>query len=258
MIKILRNSAVTLYLFSLFIDCLLSQTIHPDTLGSVQMNDTSKTRNIRWTSVIKSAIIPGLGQIDQENPTRALLFYGIGVSFLYKLVYNYYLYDRYSDKQYKELFYRYLGLYSQLYLVNLLDVIDTERKFPGKKWQGSMFSDKPLKSPMGAVVRSAILPGWGQIYNGKYLKAILCFAIVFDFSRKVYIYNQRYHDSMRRNKSLLERRIINSWYLGLCYMLTMVDAFVDAYLYKFENIVELAVHPNVVNKGVTLSVSLLF
>ena len=135
----------------------------------------------------------------------------------------------------------------------MLDVIYTEVNSPGKRWQGEMFSDKPLKSPWGAVTRSAILPGWGQIYNGKYLKACICFAVVFDFTRKVYSYNQRYQKSNRNNKSLLERRVINSWYLGLSYLLTLVDSFVDAYLYKFDRIMELTIQPSIQNDGYSIN-----
>jgi len=40
-------------------------------------------------------------------------------------------------------------------------VIDTNR----------LLSDEPLKSPWGAVARSAVLPGWGQVYNEQYWKA---------------------------------------------------------------------------------------
>jgi hypothetical protein len=104
-------------------------------------------------------------------------------------------------------------------------------------WPGKLFSDVPIKSPWGAVARSAMLPGWGQVYNEKYIKSVICLGICFDFARKVYVFNQRYQRSGR--KYFLDRRVVNSWYLGLFYMLNMVDAYVDAYLYKFDDIMKL-------------------
>jgi len=32
-----------------------------------------------------------------------------------------------------------------------------------------------VKSPTGAMIRSLLFPGWGQLYNKKYFKAILVF-----------------------------------------------------------------------------------
>jgi hypothetical protein len=258
MINICKKIIIPILINLIFISYPFAQAVGSDTLLSSSIKDTSKTGGISWGRLLKSAVVPGLGQVDQENLSRAVIFYGLGVTFFYNMTYSYYKYQRRDNPEYKDSFQRYLGLYTQLYLINMLDVIYTEIKSPRKKWQGEMFSDKPLKSPWGAVTRSAILPGWGQVYNGKYLKACICFAVVFDFGRKVYNYNQRYQKSSRHNKSLLERRVINSWYLGLSYLLTMVDAFVDAYLYKFDRIMELTIQPSILNNGYALNVSLTF
>jgi hypothetical protein len=259
MIKNKRKIIIAFLGYLLFVNTLFSQlSASADTLTLYPEPDSTDVNNFSWSRVLKSAVIPGLGQVDQDNLSRAIIFYGLGLTFFYKMSYSYYQYQRRNNPEDKKLFYRYLGLYTQLYLVNVLDVTYTEIKSPGKRWQGGMFSDKPLKSPWGAVTRSAIIPGWGQIYNGHYLKACLCFAVVFDFGRKVYQYNQRYQDSNRQKKSLLERRIINSWYLGLTYLLTMVDAFVDAYLYKFDQIMELTIQPSGFGRIYSIHLSIIF
>ena len=119
-----------------------------------------------------------------------------------------------------------------------------------------MFSDYPLKSPWGAVARSAMLPGWGQLYNEEYIKSVITFGIVFDFARKVYINNQRYQDT--GSKFQLDRRIVNSWYLGLSYFLVMVDAYVDAYLYNFDRSMQLTYNFNNYNNSILMGVSIVF
>jgi hypothetical protein len=119
-----------------------------------------------------------------------------------------------------------------------------------------MFSDNPIKSPWGAVARSAMLPGWGQLYNDQYIKAVLVLAVVFDFSRKVYVFNHRYEDS--GNTAMRDRRVVNTWYLGLIYMLNMVDAYVDATLYRFDETMELTYYVLPMEDEVRLGVSIVF
>jgi len=190
-----------------------------------------------WPNVIRSAIIPGWGQIMQERPGKAVIFYGIAGSFIYNGAYNYYWYDRTKENKYLVRFKKFALLYSQVYLINLLDAIKTQKEGKNLVWKSEMYSDFPMKSPWGATARSAMLPGWGQVYNEQYIKSIITFGIVADFVRKAIVFNQKYKDT--RNKAFLERRSVNIWYAGLAYTLNMVDAFVDAYLYKFDETMEI-------------------
>ncbi len=191
-----------------------------------------------WPNVIRSAIIPGYGQIIQERPGKAVIFYGIAGSLIYNGAFNYYWYDKTKNNKYLTRFRKYALLYSQVYLINLLDVIKTQKEGKNLVWKSEMFSDYPMKSPWGAAMRSAMLPGWGQVYNEQYIKSIITFGIVADFIRKAIVFNQKYKDT--RNKAFLERRSVNTWYAGLAYTLNMVDAFVDAYLYKFDETMEMS------------------
>lgn len=101
-----------------------------------------------------------------------------------------------------------------------------------------LLSDKPLKSPWGAVLRSAILPGWGQVYTQRYIKAVLAFSVNSFFAYQIYNYEQKWRDE--KNESYRNKRNLNSWYFALSYLLTMVDAYVEAYLYKFNTAMEIS------------------
>jgi len=190
-----------------------------------------------WPNVIRSAIIPGYGQIMQERPGRAVVFYGISGSLFYNGAFNYYRYTKSKNDKYLKRFRKFAYSYGAIYLINVIDAVRTQLDGQNLVWKAEMFSDYPMKSPWGAAARSAMLPGWGQFYNDQYIKSIIVFGIVADFIRKAVVFNQKYKNT--RNKAFLERRSVNIWYAGLAYTLNMVDAFVDAYLYKFDETMEL-------------------
>lgn len=108
------------------------------------------------------------------------------------------------------------------------------------------------KSPTGAMLRSAVLPGWGQFYNESYWKVPIVWGVTGWF---VYMWTDRnsdykYYQDLY-NKSLLEPsngdskfkslrdfyrddRDLFSFYLGLTYFLNLIDAYVDAHLFDFD------------------------
>jgi hypothetical protein len=101
----------------------------------------------------------------------------------------------------------------------------------------------------GALLRSAFVPGWGQFYNGKYVKAGI-FAI-----GEAYLINGIYTDwrSADRHKSYFQsttdpalkarefnnftnardRRNLKMWILAASIFYSMFDAYVDAQLSDF-------------------------
>lgn len=113
-----------------------------------------------------------------------------------------------------------------------------------------LLSDQPLKSPWGAVGRSTILPGWGQIYTEHYLKAPLYFSINAFFAYQIYHYEMLWRDE--KNEGYRSKRNQFTWYFALSYLLTMVDAYVDAYLYKFDDAMRIA-HYMKIEEGVWTS-----
>jgi len=115
------------------------------------------------------------------------------------------------------------------------------------------------KSPLGAVLRSAIIPGWGQLYNHSYIKAPIIWGLsawltyLWFWNNKNYkdalnnynFYNQKYQTSNNLSYNNLagsyysqknfyqDQRDLVAIYMGLTYLLNIVDAYVDAELYDF-------------------------
>ncbi len=101
------------------------------------------------------------------------------------------------------------------------------------------------KSPLGAVLRSAVIPGWGQIYNHSYLKAPVIWGIAgwlvygwiqnnnnYKVFRDAYLKNQNL--TLKTNRDFYrDQRDLFAIYLGLTYVLNLVDAYVDAELFDF-------------------------
>lgn len=103
----------------------------------------------------------------------------------------------------------------------------------------------PTKSPWGAVLRSAVLPGWGQVYNESYWKVPVFLGIggwfVYNFmwnddryqeNRLAYIRTNNLVDRSQRD-FYRDQRDEFAIYLGLTYLAMLVDAYVDAQLYDF-------------------------
>jgi hypothetical protein len=209
-----------------------------------------------WPNLLRSAIVPGFGQLQQNHPGRAVIFYGLNMYMIFNTIHYYNRYKETRDHAYKVKFYSYLGLSIQIYALNLLDVIDSYRNRRYQPWPEDLFSDVPIKSPWGAVARSAMLPGWGQLYNESYIKAVVAFGLCFDFARKIIVYDKRYRDT--GNPSQKERRIVNTWYFGLVYFLNMVDAYVDAYLFRFNDSMELTFNVVPLKNTMTFGVVIVF
>ncbi|MCB2206055.1 hypothetical protein KQI65_15040 [bacterium] len=109
------------------------------------------------------------------------------------------------------------------------------------------------KSPMGAVLRSALVPGWGQFYNESYWKVpivlgvsgFLIYGIISEHQNFVDYADQydatvtednpsgdlrlkRYREFYRDNRDSY------GWWLLVTYLLQLADAYVDASLFAFD------------------------
>jgi len=91
---------------------------------------------------------------------------------------------------------------------------------------------------MGAMIRSAIIPGWGQVYSGHYIKAGLIFAVesglvisAINENRKADdVYETDYEAYLDR----IDRRNTLIWCTAGVIVYSMVDAYVDAHLFGFD------------------------
>ena len=74
------------------IDDSLTTTANRDTIPDSILfakDRPDTTQMSLWPAFIRSAIIPGWGQIEQEYPGKAVLIYGLSLTFLYNIAYNY-------------------------------------------------------------------------------------------------------------------------------------------------------------------------
>lgn len=103
------------------------------------------------------------------------------------------------------------------------------------------------KSPWGAVLRSALLPGLGQFYNESYWKIPVVWGAIgyfgylwFDSNsnykkyRDLYLNNNTNQNYLNLREFYRDQRDLNAVFIGLAYFLNLVDAFVDAHLFDFD------------------------
>ncbi len=91
-------------------------------------------------------------------------------------------------------------------------------------------------------MRSLLVPGWGQWYNGKKWKAALAFGTECAFAGQAIVQNQRLQrasDPAAREYYLSSRNAAN-WLLALVVLLSMLDAYVDAHFSDFDESPDLA------------------
>lgn len=122
-------------------------------------------------------------------------------------------------------------------------------------WYGNCLGQDSTKfrnvHPTGALIRSAIVPGWGQVYNRKYIKAVI---IAAGESWLAYgIYNDwKEADEHQRNfqsatddpayqasefakfTDARDQRNLKMWILAAGIFYSMFDAYVDAQLANFD------------------------
>lgn len=110
----------------------------------------------------------------------------------------------------------------------------------GRESAGLSVRTAPLKaetkSPRGALIRSAVLPGWGQWYNGARWKTGLVAAAAAGLAANIVIQNRRAEDSVTEDERAFyeNSRNLTWWWVAGLYGLTLADAYVDAHLWRFD------------------------
>ncbi|UCC81091.1 MAG: hypothetical protein JSW64_06960 [Candidatus Zixiibacteriota bacterium] len=107
------------------------------------------------------------------------------------------------------------------------------------------------KNPTGALFRSLFVPGWGQFYNGKYIKAVVIAGIEVYLINEVYTHWHKANlhekhftnafdypvyqaEEFAKYEKELDRRGNATWFLAATVFLSMFDAYVDAHLSDFD------------------------
>ncbi len=101
------------------------------------------------------------------------------------------------------------------------------------------------KSPLGALLRSAVLPGWGQFYNESYYKIPIVWGIsgwlIYNYFDNHNLYKQYRDLYLKTNLSgykeyrefYRDQRDLFAIYYVFAFLANLVDAYVDAHLFDF-------------------------
>jgi hypothetical protein len=92
-----------------------------------------------------------------------------------------------------------------------------------------------FESPTGALLRSVVIPGWGQWSNGKKQKAVIWASMEGYFLTKALIWRSR---ASRAGTDTFadarDRRNNFYWLTGMTIFVSMFDAYADRYLLTLE------------------------
>ena len=99
-------------------------------------------------------------------------------------------------------------------------------------------NDSLLVNPRSALLRSAVLPGWGQWHNGHPWKAALFAGAASGFltSALVEVRSLDNATAGAERETRSNRRNTRFLYFGLTVTMAAIDAFVDAHLAGFDRI----------------------
>lgn len=141
----------------------------------------------------------------------------------------------------------YLLLLSFIFLIPSSAMAQHFEKLKFKRSLETEVAPIKSKSPKGAMIRSAIIPGWGQVYNKKYIKALVYLGGEMYFASRYISLDDKIKkitvdgisDSIIEDKE--HERNGWLWLLGGGYLLALGDAFVDAHLYGLYDDTKLSV-----------------
>jgi|GEM_PF-1618685 hypothetical protein len=112
-------------------------------------------------------------------------------------------------------------------------------------------TDKTKKPwPTGALLRSAVVPGWGQVYNKQYIKAVIYggteIALAYTtahYWKQMDKHQQNFMNSTNKTYQVQEfynyqnsrdNRNLFLWLTGLTFFVSIFDAYVDAHFADFD------------------------
>jgi len=102
------------------------------------------------------------------------------------------------------------------------------------------------KQPLKAAILSCLIPGGGQLYNGKYLKSGFILAVEGSFIGLAMYHHleaEEYYDRYKVSLSdsdyneyvkYYERRQSDFFWVGTVIFLSAIDAYIDAHLFDFD------------------------
>ena len=140
---------------------------------------------------------------------------------------------------------------------------DTSRILDDKKvtLQPMLKEEIPSKWPTGAMIRSAVFPGWGQLYTRHYIKSGIFFCLESGLVLSALMEDKKAQDAYATNYveyiDRIDRRNQYIWWTVGVVVYSMIDAYVDAHLFNFdEDNVRIGVEPSNEWNEVRLSLSI--
>ena len=99
-----------------------------------------------------------------------------------------------------------------------------------------------VKDPTAAMLRSAFVPGWGQFYNGKWLKGTVIAGVEIGLITNAVVLHQymKQAETQADRDFYWDNRNLSLWWLGASILYSMADAYVDAHLSDFDGGPELS------------------
>ena len=91
------------------------------------------------------------------------------------------------------------------------------------------------RTPKKAAFYAFLFPGGGQLYNRKYLKAVILFGAEIYAGMKFNEYRIDYRNYNQEDEYLVKRNK-SAWWIGFIYIYGLIDAIVDAHLQSFDEI----------------------
>lgn len=117
--------------------------------------------------------------------------------------------------------------------------------------------DDQRMEPWKVAMISAVLPGYGQVYNGAIWKVPILYGLLGYFGYRAFDYNDSYTEFrdkyaqdpdgpdasffQEERDRYQEKRNQQFLFLALAYLAGIVDAYVDAHLYDFDAVSEEAI-----------------
>ena len=105
-----------------------------------------------------------------------------------------------------------------------------------RQTQPSRGDSTAVKNPKAAMLRSLLVPGWGQFYNGQWLKGVLIAGAEIGLTANAVVLNQWAQQTTDEVERFYyqDSRNLSYWLLAGTVLFSVVDAFVDAHLYHFD------------------------
>ena len=138
-----------------------------------------------------------------------------------------------------------------LVVATMLGGVNAHAARTESRGQDSVLRTKSVKSPSGAILRSVVFPGWGQLYNESYVKAGVFGAAAVSVTSIIVWNDAKFASAQARYDALADtdplkdrtfrekefyrdqRDVAGLWLLGV-YALAAVDAYVGAHLFDFD------------------------